>query len=189
MLEHWIVDYGALAIFLGAALEGETAAFLGGVLAHRHLLPYWQVAVAACLGSFLADQAFFFAGRYAANWRIVQRALQSRALQRVSRLLEAHPTGFVLSFRFIYGMRTISPLVIGTTRIPALRFLLLNAIAALVWGILITAIGFLFSETVHALFGRMRLHAHLLVAIGALALLIPALWLVVRHWRRPDPAS
>ena len=186
MLEHWIVDYGAIAIFLGAALEGETAAFLGGVLAHRHLLPYWQAAAAACIGSFLADQAFFFAGRHASGWQVVQRALRSNALKRVTRLLEAHPTGFVLAFRFIYGMRTISPMVIGTTSIPALRFLLLNAIAALIWGILITAIGFLFGEAVHALFGRMRLHEHLLIAVAAVALLGPALWLIARHWRRQD---
>ncbi|OLP61224.1 hypothetical protein BJF93_20750 [Xaviernesmea oryzae] len=188
MLEHLITSYGAFAVLIGAGVEGETAAFLGGVLAHRHLLPYWHAALAACLGSFIADQIFFLTGRYAQGWPIVQRALRSSALQRVTHLLETYPTGFILAFRFIYGIRTISPIVIGTTRIPTSRFLLLNAIAAIVWGIVITAIGFLFGEAVEALFGRLRLHAHLLVAVAALALIVPALWVAARAWRRHTPA-
>ncbi|MEK1901219.1 MAG: DedA family protein, partial [Rhizobium sp.] len=39
-IELLIENYGLPAIFLGTAFEGETAAFLGGVIAHRDLLTY-----------------------------------------------------------------------------------------------------------------------------------------------------
>lgn len=173
MLEKLIGEYGVLAVFFGAAVEGETAAFLGGIFAHRQLIPYWQVALAACLGSFAADQFFFLSGRYATKWSYVQKLLGSEPIARVTRLLEAHPTGFILAFRFIYGIRTISPVAIGISSVSTRRFVILNAIAALIWGILITAIGFAAGGAVEALLGRLQLHLHLLIALAFVAILVP----------------
>ncbi|MBB3393785.1 VTT domain-containing protein [Rhizobium sp. BK060] len=181
MLERLIGEYGVLAVFLGAAAEGETAAFLGGVFAHRQLIPYWQVALAACLGSFVADQFFFLSGRYATKWSYVQKLLGSEPIARVTRLLEAHPTGFILAFRFIYGIRTISPVAIGVSKVSTRRFVILNAIAALIWGVLITAIGFLAGQAVEALLGRLQLHLHLLIAMACVAILVPVSAFVFRR--------
>ncbi|EJL53461.1 putative membrane-associated protein [Rhizobium sp. CF122] len=181
MLDRLIGEYGVLAVFLGAAAEGETAAFLGGVFAHRQLIPYWQVALAACLGSFAADQFFFLSGRYATKWSYVQKLLGSEPIARVTRLLEAHPTGFILAFRFIYGIRTISPVAIGVSKVSTRRFVILNAIAALIWGVLITAIGFLAGQAVEALLGRLQLHLHLLIAMACVAILVPVSAYVFRR--------
>jgi membrane protein DedA with SNARE-associated domain len=171
-LEHLIAQYGVIAVFLGAAFEGETAVFLGGVFAHRHFMTWWEAAAAATFGSFAADQAWFFAGRYANRLAFVQRFLKMDAAAKVSRLLEAHPTGFILSFRFIYGMRTVSPVLIGLSAVPTLRFVVLNLIAAVIWGILITTIGYLFGNAVEALFGRLKLHMHLLIMLAPIAIAV-----------------
>jgi membrane protein DedA with SNARE-associated domain len=189
MLQHMIENYGALAVFVGAAVEGETAVFVGGVLAHRNFLPYWQVALAACLGSFLADQLFFLAGRYAGELALVRKMKAAPITTRILGILERHPTGFILAFRFIYGMRTASPLAIGLSKIPALRFLLLNAVAAIIWGIVIAAIGYLFGHAVEALFGRLRLHLHLLMALAAGLILIATAGWYFRRLMRRAPAS
>jgi membrane protein DedA with SNARE-associated domain len=180
-LEHLISQYGVLAVFLGAAFEGETAVFLGGVFAHRHFMSWWEAATAAAIGSFAADQAWFFAGRYANRLALVQRFLKTDAAQKVSQLLEAHPTGFILAFRFIYGMRTVSPIAIGLSSVPALRFVILNFIAAVVWAVLITSIGYLFGNAVELLFGRLRLHLHMLIAIAAIAVILAALAYLIRR--------
>jgi len=180
-LEHLISQYGVLAVFLGAAFEGETAVFLGGVFAHRHFMSWWEAATAAAIGSFAADQAWFFAGRYANRLALVQRFLKTDAAQKVSQLLEAHPTGFILAFRFIYGMRTVSPIAIGLSSVPALRFVILNFIAAVVWAVLITSIGYLFGNAVEMLFGRLRLHLHMLIAIAAIAVILAALAYLIRR--------
>lgn len=186
-IEHLISQYGPLAVFVGAGLEGETAVFLGGVFAHRQLFPFWQAAVAAVFGSFLVDQIWFFVGRYAHRLAIVQRFMKTKAAARVHRLLEQHPTGFILAFRFIYGMRTVSPIAIGLTSVSATRFVVLNFGAAVIWGIAIAAIGYLFGDAVESLFGRLRPHVHLLVAvcvgIAAVALLA---FLLHRHWTKSD---
>ncbi|WP_286194651.1 DedA family protein [Agrobacterium sp. Ap1] len=183
-LEHLISQYGVLAVFLGAAFEGETAVFLGGVFAHRHFMSWWEAATAAAIGSFAADQAWFFAGRYANRLALVQRFLKTDAAQKVSQLLEAHPTGFILAFRFIYGMRTVSPIAIGLSSVSALRFVILNFITAVVWAVLITTIGYLFGNAVEMLFGRLRLHLHMLIAIAAIVVILAALAYLIRRQMR-----
>ncbi len=173
-IELLIEGYGLPAIFLGTAFEGETAAFLGGVIAHRGLLPYWAASMAATAGSFAGDQMWFFAGRYAARWKIVRRVMETPALTRVTQLLEKYPTGFIFAFRFLVGLRTISPIVIGTTRISTQRFLVLNLLAAIVWGQLFTALGYAFGHGIHQIFGYLPLHHHLLIALGAAAVIAAA---------------
>ncbi|WP_110801747.1 MULTISPECIES: VTT domain-containing protein [unclassified Rhizobium] len=181
MLEALISDYGIWAVLVGAGVEGEAVAFLGGVLAHRGLLVYWQVAAATAFGSFIADQLFFFIGRHAARFRFVERLEATTAMRRATGLLERYPVGFILAFRFIYGMRIISPLLISRTSISAFRFLVLNGVAACLWGTAITAIGFLFGNAVEMLFGHLRLHFHLLIALAALMAGIAGTAVLMRH--------
>ena len=54
-MEEFIATWGLLAIFLGTALEGETAALAGGLLAWRGVLVTWQVVIAAAIVDFVAD--------------------------------------------------------------------------------------------------------------------------------------
>ncbi len=181
-LETLISQYGVLAVFLGAAFEGETAVFLGGVFAHRHFMTWWEAATAAALGSFAADQAWFLAGRYANRLALVQRFLKTDTAQKVNQLLETHPTVFILAFRFIYGMRTVSPIAIGLSSVPVTRFVILNFIAAIVWAVLITTIGYLFGNAVEMLFGRLRLHVHLVIAIVVIAVVVAVSAFVSRRY-------
>lgn len=179
-IELLIAKYGLLAIFLGAGIEGETVVLLGGILSHRQFLPFWPTALAAAVGSFVADQLLFLAGRHARSYPAVQRVLASPTISAVSRLLERHPTGFVFAFRFIYGLRTVSPVAIGTTQIPAAKFVLLNAAAALVWGPLFTALGYFAGQTIEQLLGRLPLPRHLMVAAVAFIVVVIGLAVVFR---------
>ena len=184
-IELLIENYGLLAIFLGTAFEGETAAFLGGVVSHRHLLTYLSASLAASAGSFAGDQMWFFCGRYARHYSMVRKVLEKPAVTRVIELLERHPTGFIFSFRFLVGIRTISPIVIGTTKIPTMKFVVLNAASAMVWGQLFTSLGYLFGHGIEQTIGHLPFHRHMLIALGAafIILLIGFGVRAVRKWK------
>jgi membrane protein DedA with SNARE-associated domain len=181
-IEMLIARYGLAAIFLGAGIEGETAVVTGGLLAHQHLLPLWGSAVAAVTGSFAADQIFFLAGRRYRDTKRVRRIAAKPAFAKALDTLERHPTIFILGFRFLYGLRTISPIAIGTSHVPARTFMLLNAISATVWGILFTGMGYLFGDTlldaVHSIMPK-----HKLAGVAILALVLAIVMAVVRYWR------
>jgi membrane protein DedA with SNARE-associated domain len=181
--ELLIAKYGLLAVFLGAGIEGETIVILGGVFSHRHLMTFWEAAIAATAGSFIADQLFFFTGRHARRWPRIQRIAGRPAFQRATRLLERHPASFIFAFRFIYGLRTISPVAIGMSDVPTAKFMAVNAAAAVTWGTVFTAIGYLFGQGIEQIFGHLPLHRHVLIAIATAVALVIACALTYRKVR------
>jgi membrane protein DedA with SNARE-associated domain len=137
-----LARYGLLAVLVGAGLEGEAVVIAGGVLAQRGLIPVLPAALCAAVGSFAIDQLWFHAGRSLRDRSWVKRFTHRPLWGRATKALERHQTGFILSFRFIYGMRTISPVAIGTSQVGTKKFLLLNLVAAAVWGPLFTLLGY-----------------------------------------------
>ena len=157
-IEALVARFGLPALFVGAGLEGEAVVLAGGLLAHQGLVPLGGVMVATALGSFVADQAWFAFGRRFRDHRWVARARANPAFARALQALERHPIGFIFAFRFIYGFRTVSPIAIGTTRVAARLFLLVNAVAAVVWGVIFSALGYLFGREVEQFLGRLHPH-------------------------------
>jgi len=163
-IELLLARYGVLGIFLGAAIEGETVVVAGGLLAHRGLVPLWAAAGAAAAGSFLADQFFYSLGRNFSDHPRLEAMKRKPAFAKAITALQRRPTGFIFAFRFLYGLRTVSPVVIGIAGVPRARFIMLNAAAALLWGVLFTLLGYAFGNAIEQMFGRLRPSMHLLVA-------------------------
>ncbi|WAJ27181.1 DedA family protein [Antarcticirhabdus aurantiaca] len=186
-IETLIADYGLPAICFGAGAEGETVAILAGVVAHRGTLPFWQVTAAVAIGSFVADQIFFACGRYFRESRFVARLHEKPFFARAIAEFDKRPTLFTFGFRFVYGLRTISPVAIGTTQLPASRFVLINAAAAAIWALLFVSLGYVFGQGIEAIFGRLPAHLWLLVGVVGAAVL--ALLLAVAAHRRRAAAS
>ena len=157
-LEGFVQHYGLVAVLIGAGLEGEAAVVAGGLLAHQGLFPLWGAMAAAVVGSFAADQAWFAVGRRFREHRWVAKARGKPAFARALAALERRPIGFIFAFRFLYGLRTISPIAIGTTGVRARMFLAVNAAAAAVWGVAFSAIGYVFGREFEALVGRLHPH-------------------------------
>ncbi len=182
--EQFVTDYGIAAVLIGSGVEGETVAFLGGVLAHKGVFPYWQAALAAAVGSFLADQILFYLGRYASGVKAVKRLTAKPAMTRVTSWLEKHPNAFIFCFRFIYGIRTISPVAIGLSSISPLRFFAINLVSAATWGTVITAVGYGLGQAVETLIGRLGLGHHMAVAIIPALVIIAAIAFGAHHYIR-----
>lgn len=174
-LEGLIAAYGPLVVFFGAAIEGETMVVLAAFLAHHQIGDVRTVFLAAFLGSFVADQAWFWLGRRFADHPFVARQRMRPAFARAVAAVEAYPAAFIMSFRFLYGLRAVSPLAIGTTQVSPRTFVILNFIAAFVWALLITAIGWFFGRAAEAVLGQLGRFEHKLI-VGLLAgLLVAAL--------------
>ena len=149
-----LARYGLVGIFLGAGIEGEAVVVAGGVIAHHGLVPLWAAAGAAAAGSCIVDQLWFIAGRRYREHRWVRKVTNKPAFARALRILERYPTGFIFAFRFIYGLRTVSPIAIGTSSIPASRFVPLNIAAAAIWGPAFTLIGYRLGKAAEPLLAR-----------------------------------
>ncbi|KQM88244.1 hypothetical protein ASE67_00290 [Sphingomonas sp. Leaf23] len=153
-IEALVARYGLGALLLGAGIEGETVVVLGGIMVQRGALPYVGAILAAAIGSFIADQLFFAAGRRFRDHPRVRRWSAKPAFARALAAFERRPTLFVFAFRFLYGLRTVSPVAIGTTQLPLARFVVLNGAAALLWATIFVSIGYWFGHGLSEVIGR-----------------------------------
>ncbi|MBZ9756693.1 DedA family protein [Mesorhizobium sp. ESP6-5] len=181
-IHHFIEQYGLLAVFLGCVAEGESAAILGGFFAHQHVFVLWHAFVAAALGAFAGDTFFFILGRSFADNRHVVRLRRRSGFRRAYRLLNTHPNIFVLSNRYVYGMRLVGGIAAGLSTIAAPRFVILNAISSVIWAVLFSTIGYVFGLGAEQLIGQAVIqHERLFVGLGiGLAVAVLA-WLVARN--------
>ena len=180
-MESLILHYGVIAILLGAGIEGEPFALAGGVLAHRHWLPMSIAVTAAIGGSFMIDQLWFHLSRHYRQSRLVRRVAERPAFARSLDLIERHPVAFVLLFRFAYGLRAVAPVAIGASRLSMGWFVPLNLLAAIIWGTLFTALGYLVGPAFEAAEARYGTG----IAIATVALSLAALAFALRK-RRSD---
>ncbi len=179
-LEALITQYGYWALLLGTFLEGETILVIAGFLAFRGYLELPWVITVAFIGTYMGDQFFFYLGRYKGKAYLSRRPHWQVRADRALRLLNRHEIPLVLGFRFLYGIRSVTPFVIGSSGFSPLRFAVLNAIGGIVWAVLVGVLGYYFGKTLnHAIDEFKRYELWALGVLCALALLI---WLV-HHWR------
>jgi membrane protein DedA with SNARE-associated domain len=181
-LPSLIETYGYFAILIGTFLEGETILVLGGFAAHQGYLVLSGVILAAFAGSLLGDQLFFYLGRKHRRFVLAKRPAWKEKADKVHKMLDRFQTPMILSFRFLYGLRTIAPFVIGMSRVSVKKFVLLNAAGALIWAVVFGSGGYLFGHALEIFIGKVRHYeVHVFGMIAILGLLI---WSVHFYLRR-----
>ena len=104
-------------------------------------------------------------------------ALQTKA-QQAQRLIQRYHTPLILGVRFLYGLRTVGPMVIGMSPLPNFHFVLLNALGAIIWAVIIATLGYAFSNAIEALMPQIR-HYEEYIFIGVLVV-GAVVWLIMR---------
>lgn len=181
-IHHLIEQYGLLAVFLGCVAEGESAAILGGFFAHQQVFVPWHTVLAAALGAFVGDTFFFILGRSFADHPYVVRLRRRPGFRRAFCMLNTHPDIFVLSNRYIYGMRLVGGIAAGLSNIAAPRFIILNAMSSVIWAVLFSTVGYVFGLGAEHFVGQALMHhERLLVGLGIGLTVAVFAWLIARH--------
>lgn len=178
MFEQLVARWGYLAIFVGTFLEGEAMLVVGAAMAHRGLLSLPWVALSAVAGSVASDQLWFVVGHRSGKRFIAARPKLARHVAVVERWMARWGTLFVLSFRFLYGLRTLSPIVLGASGYKHGRFLVLNVIGAVVWAAAFSAAGYGLGAALAAMLGR---HPRVVEALGVGVVLALAVYFLRRE--------
>ena len=188
-LESAIHSYGYWAILVGTFLEGETVLVLGGLAAFQGFLSLPGVILAAFVGSMCGDQLFFFLGRRYARAFLARRPAWKDRVAKAERLLNRFRTPLILIFRFLYGLRTVTPFVIGMSPVQTRAFVPLNALGALVWAVAVGVLGYAFGSIVETVIGNIK-HYQIEV-FGGIAAMGLCVWAVYfyRRWKRRFSAS
>ncbi|MBL8676986.1 MAG: DedA family protein, partial [Alphaproteobacteria bacterium] len=105
-MQEFIETWGYFAVFLGSLVEGESVIFAAGFLAHEGYLSLTKIILVSFTGTLIADQALYQVGRYYGGHLLDRFPSLKPKADRAFYLLKRYDTLFILTFRFIYGIRT-----------------------------------------------------------------------------------
>lgn len=157
-MEEFLSTWGYLGIIIWTFFEGETVVIVAGVLAAQGIMDPALVMLSGLAGSFCGDQIYYYIGRRYGTPLLARWPTMRKKIDWAFTLLRKYETIFILSFRFIYGIRNVSPFVIGISGVPRLRFFILNFIAAVIWANAFTWGGYFIGQALETYLGEYKFH-------------------------------
>ena len=185
ILATFIRTYGYWAVLVGTFLEGETILMLGGLSAQLGYLDISLVMIVAFIGSFSGDQFYFIVGRLKGTELLEKHQRWRAGFHKVHCYLERYHDLIMIGFRFVYGIRVMTPFVLAMNpKIRTGRFVFFNAIGAAIWSVVVAGGGYLFGHALGLILNDIK-HYEQIVIIGVAALGL-CLWLFHRYRNRKN---
>jgi membrane-associated protein len=188
-LDPWLIylvvgmlTLGESAAFLSLVFPGEvalvTAAALGMTAGVDPLMLGGVATVGALVGGLLGYAIGRRYGRRLMSWGPISRRLGDRMAQLRPLLTGPEAGPLVAVARFNQITRAVVPALAGMAGMGKVRFAVSNAVGALVWATVFTAVGFYAAEWWHSTSQLVHIALAALLAVGA------AVWWLTRRRKR-----
>ena len=112
---------------------------------------------------------------------LTRRPEWAAQVAKVRAQLDRWEVPVILGVRFLPGIATAGLIAVALSGISAVRFLVLNAIAAVLWATSFGVLGYLLGHSVELLLGEVERYEK---PIALVLLVITAAWIGVHQWRR-----
>jgi membrane protein DedA with SNARE-associated domain len=192
-----LLAHGYLVIFLGAALDnfglpssGDIVLFAGGFFANNGQAALPLVMLSGFAGALVSDNSVYWIGRIGGRplidrilkIRLLHFLINEKSLEKVERYFDSHGGKTVFVGRFGPGLRSMTPLFAGVTRMGYFRFVPYNVAAGLVWAVVYSLVGYVFGQYWGELLAVARSFGYTIVAL--VVLVVIALVLRRRYRRK-----
>lgn len=177
----FVQEWGYIAVFLGAIVEGETVILTASALSALGYLNFYKVMAITFCTTVVVDQGLFLVGRrYGSAFFERFPSFRPRA-DRAFKLLHRFDKWFILVFRFIYGIRVISPIVIGAAHVEHKRFGPLNILSAFIWTTVSCYSGHAMGDMLEKVLHNLEVAKnYFMIGVGIAVVLVTAYW----WWKR-----
>ena len=145
--------YGYLILALYSFGGGMVALAGAGILASMGKMDIWLSIAIASFFNFLGDTILFWFAK--TNKKDVQKYLQKyrRKIAYTTLIMKKYGDLAIFIQKYIYGVKTLVPILMGMSRYDLKRFVLLNFFASIIWGVVVGLVSFYFSGVVREFFG------------------------------------
>jgi len=182
-IEEVLKRWGLLAVFVGAATEGEVTMLLAGVMAHVGFVDLVSAIAVGTLGGLAEDFVAYGIGRVRAD-AVRASPLYRRVGPTVERLMATLGVWQLVVARFIYGTNLATMFLWGVRALSLSLFLPLAFAGCAIWASVLAGLGYAMSRSAAALIGDVqRGEKWLLVALVICAALSVALRSLLRKHR------
>lgn len=134
------------AAFAGLLVPGESLVLASGFLAHQGILDRFPVMVATATGAIVGDNIGYFLGsRLGRDWLLRRGSrfgLRKRGLAKVEKFFQRQGPKAVFFGRFVGFARALVPFVAGASDMPYRKFVVYDALGAVLWTIGFVTLGY-----------------------------------------------
>lgn len=183
--DKYVETWGYVILFFWGILEGELGLIFAGLASHDGKMNLLIAIFVAGFGGFVGDQIYFYIGRF--NRKSIQNSLKSqrRKFALAHLLLQKYGWPIIFIQRYMYGMRTIIPMSIGTTRYSGAKFAIINFLSAQVWAAITIILTWIFGEEIFIALDWFKGHPYLLIPL-AIIIAGSVLWYFQTQTKRVD---
>lgn len=143
---HVIFIY--LGLLFGIFFEGEMIMISSVIAAHHGYLDLWLVIVIGIVGTFSSDLFYFSLGRKKGKVWLNRNQKIEEKVKFVRKRIEKYPVLIFIIYRFAYGLRSLTPAVIGTSETKERKFIVYSLISIIVWALFYASVGYAFGELI-----------------------------------------
>jgi membrane protein DedA with SNARE-associated domain len=143
---YWAVLFGIMLESLGIPLPGESIVLVGGFLAGRGDLGFWQVLACVITGAVVGNTCGYWVGVYG-GWPLVLQVsrwfrIDEQKLLDIKQRFSLNASRAVFFGRFITLLRVFAGPLAGIVEMPFGQFMLYNVLGAVVWASAIVTAAF-----------------------------------------------
>lgn len=144
--------WGYAILFFYSLGGGIIALLAAGILSSVGGLNLALCIFVAALSNFIGSSGLFFLSRFQKHevLRLFKKHRRKLALSHI--WIKKYDFWVIFIHKYIYGIKTLIPLVVGFSKYSAARFALLNALSCILWGALGGALGFLLGDAIKEIY-------------------------------------
>jgi membrane protein DedA with SNARE-associated domain len=145
-----LATYGYLILGYYSFGGGMLGLIGAGILSSMGKMDITLSITIATVANFVGDTALFYLAQ--TNKKEVQKYLtkHKRKIAYTNLLMRKYGSWVVFLQKYVYGVKTLVPIVMGLTKYDFKRFTLLNIPASIVWGLVVGLVSFYFSAAVRS---------------------------------------
>jgi membrane protein DedA with SNARE-associated domain len=170
-----LTTYGYIILFLYSLGGGFFALAAAGVLASIGKMDLTTSIAVAFAANFIGDQALLLFTRANRHQMMEYLKKHRRKLAYTHLLMKKYGTWVIFLQKYIYGVKTLVPIAIGLTRYDAVKFGVLNLLAAAVWAVVVGGTSYLGGKTVLSMLDKAKENPWIMPLIGVLIIVAIAL--------------
>lgn len=144
--------YAYLAVFAGVTMEGEIALLSACIAAQNAHLEFWILFLVAFTGTLMVDWGVFFSTRFLGGHFMKRFPSLQRRMQKSPVRLERNPRLMSFLYRFMYGFRIVTLVMLGVSSITTRKFMMYSVMAILVWVSAFSLLGYYLGQVIHRYF-------------------------------------
>ncbi len=160
-----IQDYGYWFLIFGALIEGESILLLAGAAAYLGYFSLPLVMTVSFIGAIIHDQLLYSIGKFGGTALLNRSKMLEKKSHRAFALLKKYDHWLIMGFRFVYGIRTITPIVVGASDISFKRYTILTIISAAIWAATVSSVGYILADVIQSLIESFETHKPYIIGI------------------------